>query len=235
MSANPSNPNPAATGQTPGPTPPDAADRDVLVTRLLDGRAGESDWIAFRDLARHDETIWGEVILSRRQCTTLERAFEPALTLAELHEMPDLGLAGVAATDLQDRHRLGGGGGGGLVGWAIAATLALGFIAQQSGLLRTGMESRPGATGGVTAISPDAALQNYLDLGKQSGRVVGELPERKVVDVRPSPTGEGYDVLYYRQIIERTRVDSLYSIGASESGAPVLVPASAPVTGGSSF
>lgn len=210
------------------PVRPDPVDRDVLVTRLLDARASEADWAALRDLARRDETVWLDLIELRRQALALERGMEPTLAAAELCDMPDLVLSARPGRAL-------GGSRGGLVGWAVAALLALGFVAQQAGVLKTGMESGPRLTSGFDARPPEASLQDYLDRGKQSGRVVGEVPERKVVGVQPAADGDGYDVLYFRQIIERTRVPSLYNIGTSESGGPVLVPASAPVSVGSSF
>ena len=59
---------------------------------------------------------------------------------------------------------------------------------------------------------------------------------RAPADGSPGPDGSGeggggargkkYEVFYVRQFLERALVDDLYRVGADETGAPVLVPAS---------
>lgn len=212
-----------------GATPACVVDRDVLVTRLLDARAGESDWMALRSLSRADETIWDEIVAEHRGSAALAGEVRGAIANADASEMPTLRLTGMPGSSRPGR--------GSLVGWAVAAVLALGVVGQQTGLIRTGMEHRPGAEGNLVQVpvSPQSAWANYLSAGRDAGVVVGELPERMVVDVRPSPTGEGYEAFYVRQVLERAWVSDLYKIGVNESGKKVLIPTSAPVEGGSSF
>ncbi len=212
--------------------PESVSDREVLVSRLVDARASDQDWATLRALARVDETIWTEIIDTRRGCEALVREVAPIVDCAERVDVPHLRLT---------RAVPGGAGRSArshLVGWAVAAVLALGFVAQQTGLIQTGMEHRPGAQGtlmNVPPATPQSAWDSYLSAGREAGLVVGELPERMVVDVRPSPTGEGYEAFYVRQVLERAWVSDLYKIGVNESGKKVLIPTSAPVEGGSSF
>ena len=50
------------------------------------------------------------------------------------------------------------------------------------------------------------------------------MPERVLIETRPSETGRGYELLYLRQILERTVVPDLYKFyGQDEMGRPTLV------------
>lgn len=210
------------------PSPDHQAEREVLISRLVDARASEADWAALRSLAKVDDSIWSEIIQTRRVGDGLTTEVHAALAHVEHVDMPHLRITRPVPAARPVRSHL--------IGWAAAAVLALGFVAQQAGLIRTGME-RPGAQGTLVNLptSPQSAWDAYLSTGREAGLVVGELPERTVVDVRPSASGEGYDAFYIRQVLERAWVSDLYKIGVNESGKKVLIPTSAPVEGGSSF
>ena len=67
-------------------------------------------------------------------------------------------------------------------------------------------------------------FRQWIESGKQQGTVIGELPQRIVLDARPADDGIGYDVTYLRQIQERTRVPDLYqAVGQDERGRAQLV------------
>jgi hypothetical protein len=73
--------------------------------------------------------------------------------------------------------------------------------------------------------TPAADLfQAYLDRGRKENVVINEVPERILIDTRPVPTGQGYELIYLHQILERAVVPDLYRIGAQdERGQPVLI------------
>ena len=69
-----------------------------------------------------------------------------------------------------------------------------------------------------------ASMSLYLDKGRADGSVIGEQPERQIVGYAPVKDGEGYEVFYLRQILERARVDHLYRYSSDELGRPAPVP-----------
>ncbi len=80
--------------------------------------------------------------------------------------------------------------------------------------------------------TPAEALQAYFDLGCASGQVVAEMPTKVLLDARPLPTGDGYQVLYLRQMLEQMTVPDLYHVeGEDEWGQPTLVRWEQPVDG----
>ena len=212
-----------------GPGPLEDIDRDVLVTRIIDARAADADWTALRDLASKDPAIWNELQEATRQAKALERALEPVAAAAERVAMPTLSVD--IASPPVVIGRIGMGGARSTLGWLVAALVALGWGAQW---LAPGTGT-PNASNEANMLAPltrsaDAALNEYLDLGKKSGRVVAEMPERVVLESRPAPDGNGYEVLYVRQVLERATVSAgdLYKLGVKEDGRTMLVPAGQP-------
>jgi hypothetical protein len=63
-----------------------------------------------------------------------------------------------------------------------------------------------------------AALREYLRVGADSGRVVGEMPRKVLMHAEPAADGRGYDVVYVRQIVERARVGGMYRFSQDEAG-----------------
>ncbi len=224
MTLNPSNPN----SPTPDPNP----DRDVLISRVVEGRAAGNDWLALQRLAGQDASVWNDLAASQDQAVLLAQGLDQALSGVEHASLPHPGLRLVghgphehapASRGLR-RFRTA-------LPWALAAALALAFGSQ--------FWSRPATIGGANTASlvpsawqgpesPEEALQSYLNLGRDKGTVVGELPQRYVVESRPAADGEGYDVMYVRQILERARVKDLYRTGVDESGRTVLLPTTLP-------
>jgi hypothetical protein len=81
----------------------------------------------------------------------------------------------------------------------------------------------------VSGLTPASALQAYLDQGQTTGRVIGELPEKLLIRAEPVTDADGtsitgYNIVYVRQIMERTLVKDLYRFGgADEAGQPRAV------------
>jgi hypothetical protein len=75
----------------------------------------------------------------------------------------------------------------------------------------------------VTPVSAEEALRHYLDRGLAEGRVIGEVPTKLLLGIRPGPLG-GHELIYMRPIIERRRVPELWQVdGEDEVGQPTLV------------
>jgi hypothetical protein len=62
-------------------------------------------------------------------------------------------------------------------------------------------------------------LSQYIDLGKKQGTVVGELPDKIVLDSTKTPDG-ATEIVFVRQIVEKARVDDLYRMATDEAGNP---------------
>ncbi|MCA9295045.1 MAG: hypothetical protein KC983_00980, partial [Phycisphaerales bacterium] len=119
-------------------------------------------------------------------------------------------------------------------GWSVAALVAMAAAVQwflpaspqaptESISAGAPNEIKAGVGNVIPVRSTQQALRDYIDLGKESGDVIAELPTKVLVETRPSPTGEGYELLYLRQILERTYVPSLYEFeGQSEAGQATL-------------
>ncbi|HZW11239.1 MAG TPA: hypothetical protein VFF69_15155 [Phycisphaerales bacterium] len=194
-------------------------DRDVLITRVLDGEATPEDWAAFRAMADRDHSVWADLADAQQDRAELATALSEAVALADDIEAPLEVHAGE-----QFRRRFIAAGG--WFGWAAAAVLALGAA---TGQIRTGVDREPARQAGLLRIdSPEDALQVYMDKGQEAGCVIGEVPERVLISSAPTPDGQGYTVVYLRQIIERQRVEDFYTLGRNEAGQPVPVPYARP-------
>ncbi len=210
-----------------GTGPLEEIDRDVLITRIIDARAGAADWKVLRDAAAQDAGVWADLEQATCEARALERAMAPVAAAADGVDLPTL-TVDVAARPVV-LARIG-------LGWLVAALVALGWGAQWYAPLggAGGWGSGNVASLGLPARTADAALNEYLDLGRKAGRVVAEMPERVVLESRPSDDGKGYEVLYLRQVLERAVVgpEDLYKLGVKEDGRTMLIPAGAPAVAG---
>ncbi|MFN0012041.1 MAG: hypothetical protein ACKVS8_10400 [Phycisphaerales bacterium] len=214
-----------------GTGPLEEIDRDVLITRIIDARAGAADWKALRDAAAKDAGVWTDLEQATCEARALERAMAPVAAAADGVNLPTLSVDVAGAPVVVGRIGFGGARTG--LGWLVAALVALGWGAQW-------FSPMGGGGGGNVAIlgplgrTADAALNEYLDLGKKAGRVVAEMPERVVLESRPSEDGKGYEVLYLRQVLERAVVgpEDLYKLGVKEDGRTMLIPAGTPAAAG---
>lgn len=186
-------------------------DRDILISRVVDGSALDHDWAAMESLAQKDPLLWRELAQSQRQHAALVSLVNEASRIADATdiEIPETHVIG----------RLSGVARWG--GWAAAAAITVAWL----GGLRTGVPVTNTAdlTRGLGSSqkfdSPADALGAYLELGGQQGTVLGEMPAKVVIRTVPADDGSPrYDVYYLRQIVERARVDDLYRMSNDELG-----------------
>ncbi|TVQ62090.1 MAG: hypothetical protein EA378_06395 [Phycisphaerales bacterium] len=187
-------------------------DRDVLITRIIDGEATPEDWTAFKALAARDASVWGDLAEAQQDQAELSTAFGGVLAVADRVEAP-VGEVYSERLSVRLRAAVGWGGwlaaGGVLLAWTLGAGGPLGpsnapvvqglTPSQEAALIR-----RPQ--------TPDQALDLYLDAGRAEGRVIAEMPTKVLLEARPNPDGAGFEVLYYRQILERAVVPELRSV-----------------------
>ncbi len=202
--------------------------RDVLIGRIIDGEASGQDWAEFRQIAGDDQAVFAEIAeLQDLRKRTLELV-DDAGNFAETVDLPmHLHLKSSPA------HRLRSAGVWG--GWAIAAMIAIAWsIGLRPGdpLIFGNTDSSQANLGAGVINTAGEAFQKYLDLGKQSGSVIGEMPSGIVLDKRPFEDGSGYEVLYIRPIIERVvvRDRDVYRQTMNENGQTQIVPAPMPAS-----
>jgi hypothetical protein len=189
---------------------------EALLERIADGEASAPDWSAFRTAAAIEPSLWQELAEAQRTHNELCAQVQAVVAAADRVEAP---VEVLMTEGLTRRIRVVASWGG----WAAAAAV----------LLAWGVGVTPGVRGKQTAglgpmlpSTPEEAFQNYLTTGQKAGSVVGEVPTKAMVEVRPVANGQGYEVIYMRQILERRIVPELYRDGGvDDRGQRKLVPA----------
>lgn len=216
---------------TAGAIHPESADamspdrRDLLISRIIDAQAGAADWQAFRAVAERDGTVWRDLAEAQRQHELLCEGLRDASACADRVDLPEFITDGAPLQRRFDGLSRWGG-------WAAAAALVLVWATggarfqgpsgpsqvQNAGLINTGPS--------LSEATPEEALGRYIDAGRHAGVVVGELPDRVVVETRPRSDGS-IEVVYLRQFIERRVTDQVYRESVDETGrlVPVAIPA----------
>lgn len=191
-------------------------DRDTLINRVVDDEATGSDWEALKVIAAHDATLWRELAEAQHAHAELCAAVASATDLVEAIDAP--------ASEAQRwrfaaRVRTATTWGG----WAAAAAVVIAWMGGiNEGVRPSGDQPNQASLLPVgTARTPADALQQYLDLGRASGDVVGEMPDVLLVGSTPNPAGRGYEIVFIRQIVERRVVEDVYRLGTDELGRPV--------------
>jgi len=205
---------------------------DILISRAIDGDATAAEWDQLTARAETDPTIWRNLATTLREHGAFGRAINAGVAVADSIEMPAPAITPTARpTGTLPRVRRQAGLRG-WSGWAIAAVLSIAWV---SGVLNL-VQTNPATPGGGSAqpltrhtgfgdnITASQLLQAYLDKGRQEDFVIAEVPQRVLIQTRPSGTGRGYELLYLRQILERTVVPDLYEFySQDEMGRPTLV------------
>jgi len=175
---------------------------DLLICRVIDGDASPDEWAELQRLAGRDPAVWRTLADTLREHHAFARAVTAEVAVADDVPLPP---AGRGSTTITTRPspiaRIGRWS-----GWVLAAVVTLAWV---SGWIPT--PAPRGSTTGITPIAntqpttADDALQQYLELGRREGRVIG-LPERVLVDRRPAPDGNGVELLYMQPILLRESV-----------------------------
>ncbi len=198
-------------------------ERDILISRVVDGLASDGDWRMLESLSGSDPSVWRELAVAQRQQVLLCGALDRAVDVAERVELPELRPAVIRFP----------GAGWKWSGWAAAAMVALAWMAghREAGVPRSDIEPAalvPSLNTGAPAA--EDFLQSYLDRGARDGTVMGEMDTKPVIELRPVKVegGTAYDVVYARVILERTRLPDVYRLTTDEFGSQVPVKARLP-------
>jgi hypothetical protein len=205
----------------------EAMDVDALISRVVDGEATGAQWRLFCEMTESDPTLWRQLAEAQQQHAELSAEVGEAVQVAAHVEAP---IVESMAFRFQERVRTAVVVGG-WSGW-LAAAAAL-FIAWGLGLPGAASNALPlhdGRAGGMVQAGIGGgwtdALQAYLERGQASGQVVGQLPDKILLEARPLHAGTaagGYEVIYLRQIMERVVVPELYGVGSDDAGQPAPV------------
>lgn len=202
---------------------------DMLISRAIDGDATAGEWDELTALADSDPAVWRTLARSLREHQAFSRAVNAGVAVADAIEMPATRPAAMIEVREAHRHpvlaRIGGWS-----GWAVAAVFTIAWVA---GVLNLVQSQTPPQDGGPAQVANTAQLVGsnaselldaYLDKGRQEKSVIAELPERVLLETRPIADGGGYELLYLRQILERSVVPDLYQVHSQdEMGRPTLV------------
>ncbi len=202
-------------------------DRDILISRVIDGEASAEDWSALHALAREDSAIWSDLASAQQDHAELASAVRILTAGVEDIESP---IMEHAQASFASRVRVAASWGG----WVAAAVLAFSFGFSTLGGA-SGNENNTN-TAGVLPIdfnqakrellpqlSADEALGTYVTNGVREGRVVALDPDLHVMTAIPMETAGQFEVVYVRRILEKTQVD-LYRISQDELGRFVKLP-----------
>lgn len=198
-------------------------ERDVLISRVVDGMASAQDWASFRAVAASDPSIWAELGDTQRQQEAVRDELHSALAFADRVALP-----GGMIDDAPVRHRLDMVSRWG--GWAAAIALMVvwlvGAPAGQTGPADPSGPQTGNVLGGIIPLSeapPEQAFDRYMAAGQQEGRVIAEMPDQVVIETKPMNDGT-IEVLYLRQIIERRVIDQAYRELRDDAGNVYAVP-----------
>ncbi len=198
---------------------------DIPISRTIDGNATTGDWDELTALADANPAVWRNLAMSLREHQAFARAVNADVTVADAIEMPTVRPA--ATIQLRDagRHPAFLARVGGWSGWAVAAVFTIIWVAGVLNLVQTAPQQNGSSPGNITMVGASAAelLEAYLDKGRQEDFVIAEVPQRVLIETRPNGTGRGFELIYIRQILERTVVPDLYQFNRDEAGRPRLV------------
>ena len=203
---------------------------DILMTRIVDQEASAADWAAFSAAAESNPELWRLLAETQRQADLIAGVVTDATEVADDVTVPRFDTTPTTLTFRRAARRLLTGS-----GWAVAAALGLAWVLGGGPFGETVPPTPVGSAGTVTPISTASDhLAKYLELGRQSGAVVGEIPSKILIQSSPVGEGQGFEVIYIRQVLERTVVPEIFEMGddTTETGAPTLVRFQPAATGG---
>jgi anti-sigma factor RsiW len=196
---------------------------DILISRAVDGEIAADEWLELEAAAATDPSVWRQYAQSQRDQLVLCSAVEAATAVADRIDLPSVH---IARNNDESHSAFRFNRFGAWTGWAVAALVAIVATARlnQTATVPPIDSTHTAGIGAGAFQSASDAFQAYIDKGRESGQVVGEMPGRVLVETRPVATGSGYEVIFIRQVMERTIVPDLYQVnGRDEAGRPTLV------------
>lgn len=188
---------------------------DILIARILDGESCHDDLRDLFALAAADASLWDRFEAARRDRDAFALAVDEALSVADRVAAPVHSPAASAPLRFA-----------GWTGWAAAAAIVLAW--SWFGRLPLPNSGPVGPAVQPASLSADAALAAYIERSTAENRFIRELPQL-LIEARPTADGQGTEVTYMRQFLERAVVNDLFELSTDESGRPGAVRVSNPV------
>lgn len=204
--------------------PGEPCDRDLLISRVVDGRASSAEWSALETLAARDPGVWRELATAQRDQRAIEMIVASAGDVAESVDLPSAPEEEVQFQSPSTRLRLWGG-------WVAAAVMACAFVAQ---FRSEKAFDQPGPKDPTASLVPtaDELLDQYRNTGRKEGIVLGEVPDQVLLAMEPAADGRGATVTFVRQFVERRYVPDVVQFRSrGETGALVGTPQRLPIRG----
>jgi hypothetical protein len=204
---------------------------DILISRIVESDADSRDFEQFIASAEQSPELWRHLVQSLRDRIELERLVSAAGERAD-HVRTNANVD-ARSSDLRLHDRgpaarplaiIRGWG-----GWAVAAAVMLALVLEmQPGRTTSDSTSQGGPeiheAGIASSVSAREAFEQYMQRGREEGLVISQTPQRVLLDTRPVASGDGYELIYIQQVVERTVVPELYHYGGQdEHGRPTLV------------
>jgi len=190
-------------------------DRDILISRVIDGEATPEDWTAFKALAAREPDIWRDLAEAQQDHAEITAAIESAIAIADEIEAP----IEVHFSDrLTEKLRMVGSWGGWAAAAAVIAIWATGGV-----VFSPGAGQQAGISGTFVG-TPEEKLNEYLDEGYKTGRIVAPVYSRVINNIIPDPNSGGYIIAYDLVISEIAIVENPMIEGVNEFGQAVTVP-----------
>ncbi len=213
--------------------------RELLISRLIDASAEglapddagvRASWEALRALAERDATLWQDLARAQYQHAALKGEVDAELSVVHRVDLPAASGAAARAAHRREAARRGGWSLAlGSAGWLAAAALALTWFVVPS-MVSPAHDEVDGTIADVSTgrhvETPDEAIEAYLAFGGKDGRVLGEVPDRSVVQWRRRPSDGKIEAIVRRSFLERDILDDVYTVGQDELGRSVAVPVS---------
>ena len=162
---------------------------DLLLSRVVDQRADAQDFDHLAQLASADPGVWERLGLTLRDHAVLRAAVGAAL---------DPVLRNTSLPQPRRRAPL-------RLLRAACAVLVLGLVFVA------------GRLSAASAGDADRLFADYLRVGGDSGRVLQQLPVVPVSS-RPGADGRSLELVFVRQLLERTVVDRAWQLGVNDQG-----------------
>ena len=174
----------------------------LLLSRVVDRSETCADWDELQRAATQDRHVFDRLAAALREDTRFRGLAGAALDAIAAAPMP---------MPVRPRRVLRGAA-------RCAVACALLVAAFAAGRVPTADREPAPATA-------DAALQHYLRLGQEAGRIVDLLPN-VTLSTQETADGKALEVLFLRRVVERTVVDEAFRLGTDEHGRPITSPAS---------
>ena len=193
-----------------------------LISKVIDDEASSSQWNELTELAENNPQVWRDLADTLRDHQSFSRGVNAAVSEADNIPIPENVVEpsyDLAPEDPALRpRRLGHWG-----GWAVAAMITIAWAGGFDGAGSINNAEKAGFN--VPNLTAAQYLDKYKEQGRKEGFLYDELPDKVMIFSKPAASGQGFEILYLRQFVEKITVRDLQQFGSfDEQGNPTLIP-----------